>query len=146
MSEFTTDLMSAVKTIKTAILQSQYKAAKNVNRKYGKATIPKLCPTKPQTTGAVINVRLATAICEPIMGTDFRSPNTIGVMKLKFGNIGPLPAPISKNATGANTALPHNANIKSPANNTACEKTMIFQTWILDENKPAKNRPAVMPA
>lgn len=31
MSEFTTDLMSAVKTIKTAILQSQYKAAKNVN-------------------------------------------------------------------------------------------------------------------
>lgn len=31
MSEITTDLMSAVKTIKTAILQSQYKAAKTVN-------------------------------------------------------------------------------------------------------------------
>ena len=31
MSEITNDLMSAVKTIKTAILQSQYKAAKNVN-------------------------------------------------------------------------------------------------------------------
>ena len=31
MSEITNDLMSAVKTIKTAILQSQYKAAKTVN-------------------------------------------------------------------------------------------------------------------
>ena len=31
MSEITNDLMSAVKTIKTAILQSQYKAAKSVN-------------------------------------------------------------------------------------------------------------------